>query len=326
MDPARGTHLTSHTRLNVTNAPVNRSAEPPQVSRIIFVAGISFSGSTLMGLMLGAQPNAMFAGELKDYKRRMQSEARGSGHFCSCGGSREDCPFWSVVQQRYGSEEELNPAPGFSWRNLVLGLKVLAGVGLNRPKVTAHGSLVKAIHEVAHERNPAIEYVVDTSKSIGNLDAIARMPGIEVSVIHLIREGMAVGGSYQKRKTGLLYGLTTWSIGNLFIDLYLKRKKLRSIRVDYRSLCVGDEATYRRLNEFLGMQMRMETATAAIRNTEYHIVSGNGKVRRSAADFKGIRYSESPVQAGSLEQLFANAVVRPLNRSLGVTRDVTAAQ
>ena len=45
-----------------------------EVAKIIFVAGISFSGSTLMGLMLGAQPNAVFGGELKDYKRRLQSQ------------------------------------------------------------------------------------------------------------------------------------------------------------------------------------------------------------------------------------------------------------
>lgn len=318
MNPPTDSHITSPSA-----GPGNAS---PEAAKIIFVAGISFSGSTLMGLMLGAQPNALFGGELKDYKRRLQSQIRGSGSFCSCGKSRETCPFWSVVQQRYGSEEELNPAPGFSWRNLILGLKVLAGVDLNRPKATAHGSLVKAIYEVARQQNPAIEYVVDTSKSINNLDAIVRMPGVEVSVIHLIREGMAVGGSYQKRKTGLLYGMTTWSIGNMFIDLYLKRRKLRSIRVDYRSLCVGDEATYRALNDFLGMHMKMETATDAIRSTQYHIVSGNGKVRRSASDFQGIRYSESPVKANGLEQLVANVMVRPLNRSFGVTRNVTAAE
>ena len=86
-------------------APAPSTVPAPEVAKIVFVAGISFSGSTLTGLLLGSRPNAIFGGELKDYKRRMQSEIRGSGHFCSCGGSRDTCPFWSEVQKRYGLEE-----------------------------------------------------------------------------------------------------------------------------------------------------------------------------------------------------------------------------
>jgi hypothetical protein len=289
-------------------------------TRIVFVAGISFSGSTLMGLMLGSQPGIIFGGELKDYKRRMQSQIRGSGSFCSCGGARETCPFWSVVQERYGAETELSPAPGFSLKNLFLGIKLLLGIGLKRHETTAHGSLLKSIYAVAREQYPDTRYVVDTSKSIANLDAISRTPGIEVSVIHLIRDGTAVAGSYKKRGSELLYGMTTWSVGNLFIWLYIKRRKLKSIRVDYRSLCLGDEATYRALNEFLGTDLKLETATELIGNTQYHIVSGNGKVRRSATDFQGIRYAESPLVANRLERFIANVVVRPLNRSFGSGR------
>jgi len=299
-------------------ADASHRADGP--ARIVFVAGISFSGSTLMGLMLGSQPGLIFGGELKDYKRRMQSQIRGSGSFCSCGGARETCPFWSVVQERYGAETELSPAPGFSWSNLLLGVKLLLGIGLKRQETTAHGSLLKSIYAVAREQYPDTRYVVDTSKSISNLDAISRTPGIDVSVIHLIRDGTAVAGSYKKRGSGLLYGMATWSIGNIFIWLYIKRRQLRSMRVDYRSLCVGDEATYRALNEFLGTDLKLETATDLIRHTRYHIVSGNGKVRRSATDFQGIRYAESPLAANRLEQLIANTIVRPLNRSFGSGR------
>ena len=247
--------------------------------------------------MLGSQPNAVFGGELKDYQGRMQSEIRGFGSFCSCRESRETCPFWSEVQARYGGETELSPAPGFSWQNLLLGIRLMLGVGLRKKQVTPHGSLVKAFYEVARLQYPATEYVVDTSKSISNLDAIARMPGVEVSVIHLIRNGLAVGGSYQKRKHGLLYGMITWCIGNLCIRLYLKRRGLPSVTVDYRSLCIGEESTYRKLNDFLAAKLKVGTATDDIRKTKYHIVSGNGKVRRGASNFQGIHWNPSIVRS-----------------------------
>lgn len=307
---------------NTQGAALASAASPDsrETAKIVFIAGSSFSGSTLISLMLGSQPNAVFGGELKDYRRRMQSQIRGSGSFCSCGQARETCPFWSEVQQRYRLEEELSPAPGFSWQNLLIGLKLLAGIGLGRPTVTAHGSLVKAAHEVARARNPAVEYLVDSSKSIVNLDAISRMPGVEVRVIHLIRSGTSVAQSYRKRGSGVLYGVATWAIGNLFMRLYIRRRRLSSIRVDYRSLCLGEESTYQALNDFLGMRLSLAEAPERIRQTQFHIVSGNGKVRRSATDFKGIRYAETPLEAGRLSRALADFVVRPLNRIFGATQ------
>jgi hypothetical protein len=291
-----------------------------ETAKIVFVAGISFSGSTLTGLLLGSRPNAIFGGELKDYKRRMQSEIRGSGTFCSCGASRETCPFWSEVHKRYGLEEELSPSPGFSWQNFLLGLKLLLGINLGGERESPHGRLVKCIYEVARIQYPDVRWVVDTSKSISNLDAIARMPGVEVSVIHLVRDGKSVAGSYKKRGGRALYGMATWSIGNFFIRLYIRRRRLRSINLDYRSLCIGDEATYRALNEFLGSDVSLPLAAERIAATRFHIVSGNGKVRRSASNFQGVRYSPSPFEPTPLERVVANAVIEPLDRRFGATR------
>lgn len=277
----------------------------------------------MMGLMLGSSPEAIYVGELKDYKRRMEVETAGAEAFCSCGGSRATCPFWSAVQDRYGSETHLNPAPGFSWRNAILGFRILTGLEPGSPRATPHGSLVREITREARVRDPGVLYVVDSSKSVQNLDAIYRSPNVEVSVIHLMRDGMAVAGSYKKRGFGTLYGIASWSIGNIFIWLYLKRRRLRSMRVDYRSLCLGDEKTYAALNEFLGIGLQPEAVAGEIRKTTYHIVSGNGKVRRSASDFQGIHYSESSSKPTAFERLLANAVVRPLNRTLGVTSSRT---
>jgi hypothetical protein len=304
------------------NQPQSTQPAPgtPETAKIVFVAGISFSGSTLTGLLLGSRPNAIFGGELKDYKRRMQSEARGSGHFCSCGGSRDTCPFWSEVQKRYRLEEELSPAPGFSWQNLLLGLKLTTGIGLGGPRESPHGRLVKCIYEVARAQYPGVRWVIDTSKSISNLDAIARMPGVEVSVIHLVRDGKSVAGSYKKRGGRALYGMATWSIGNLFIRKYIERRKLRALTVDYRSLCVGDEATYRAINDFLGSDLSLPLAAERIAQTTFHIVSGNGKVRRSASNFQGVRYSPSPFEPSTLERMVASAVIEPLDRRFGATR------
>jgi hypothetical protein len=86
-------------------------------------------------------------------------------------------------------------------------------------------------------------------------------------------------------------------------------------------LCVGDEGTYAAINEFLGTDLKLASASDDIRRTQYHIVSGNGKVRRGATDFQGIRYSESPWDPNWFEKVVARCVVQPLNRSFGVTQN-----
>jgi hypothetical protein len=114
--------------------------------------------------------------------------------------------------------------------------------------------------------------------------------------------------------------MATWSIGNLFIQLYIRRQRLRSIQVDYQSLCEGDAKTYRAINEFLGTDLDLSQAAERIAQTKFHIVSGNGKVRRSASNFQGVRFSESPFEASWLERTVAGAVIEPLNRRFGSAR------
>jgi hypothetical protein len=43
-------------------------------------------------------------------------------------------------------------------------------------------------------------------------------------------------------------------------------------------------------------------------------------VRRSASNFQGVRYSPSPFEPSALERIVANAVIDPLDRRFGATR------
>src|SRR2546425_1217907 len=56
--------------------------------RVVFVASLYHSGSTLLDLLLGRHPRVVGLGEIH-YLLRLQPEPA-----CSCGAAVEECPFW----------------------------------------------------------------------------------------------------------------------------------------------------------------------------------------------------------------------------------------
>jgi len=182
---------------------------------------------------------------------------------------------------------------------------------------TAYGSLLETIHGVASAERPDLLYVVDSSKSIASLDALARSPGVELYVIHLVRDGVDVVGSYKRRGVGVWYAAIAWSVFNAFLSLYARRSRLRTMRLGYRQLCLETGTACERLNSFLGTGLESGALVDAVSRTGYHVMGGNMPVSRGAASFEGIRFRESRKELSALERLVVVPLVSPLTRLLG---------
>ena len=66
--------------------------------KVIFIASLSHSGSTLLDLMLNAHPDVVSVGELKQLGRFARFEKPGRRLRCTCGAeSLVSCDFWSRV-------------------------------------------------------------------------------------------------------------------------------------------------------------------------------------------------------------------------------------
>jgi hypothetical protein len=70
--------------------------------RVIYIAGTSHSGSTLLDLMLNAHPAIFSAGEVLKLNRQLGiNHPRKQNAPCSCGApSLWQCPVWSRVDAR----------------------------------------------------------------------------------------------------------------------------------------------------------------------------------------------------------------------------------
>ena len=71
---------------------------------LVYVLGTSYSGSTVLGFLLGSSARVFSAGEMNFYNKGIQNET------CSCGKINRECPFWKDI---YGKDYDISVVPRF---------------------------------------------------------------------------------------------------------------------------------------------------------------------------------------------------------------------
>jgi hypothetical protein len=235
--------------------------------RVIFIASLSHSGSTLLDLMLNAHPQMVSVGELKQLARFARLEKIGRHRRCTCGARTvHECEFWNrvgaIIEADTGqSLEDLNVE---NYRD---------EASFARDNVT----LFKAIAEATGK-----EYIVDSSKHPARLMLLLRNPIIDVLPIFLLRSPKGQICSAQKRPTSLTTLIGTYVRTNR--KIYSAVKDRPHAVVHYEQLVQQPEATLALLMRGLGLSfdpLQLQWA-APVR----HNVGGNGMRRGTSSELK----------------------------------------
>lgn len=214
--------------------------------RVLYVMGHGWSGSTVLGNLLGELDGFFHAGEL----RRLWGEALPAGAPCGCGRRVADCPVWSKVLA-HPSMASLDPVEVDRWHRSATPVRRTLGLLRRRrpvdegsaglgPYLGAAAGLYRAVADVTGAR-----VVVDTSKRSGDAAALLLMPGVEASFIHLVRDPRAVAHSWARRAQqghGPVATSRDWMAFNLLDEAVRRRAgRGRFIRLRYEDL-VADPA------------------------------------------------------------------------------------
>jgi hypothetical protein len=165
---------------------------------VIYIAGSGRCGSTLLERVLGEIPGYVNGGELIQLARHMAP----LNEHCGCGQPFADCPFWTAVGKRAFGGWDSRDLESISQRQAQLAkqryLQFLPTIKQSVQADTAalgtwYDSLCRAI---AGESGAA--YVVDSSKDVRQV-LVLTDAGINVRVIHLIRDVRGVAFSMSKR-------------------------------------------------------------------------------------------------------------------------------
>lgn len=232
----------------ITGAAIGPAAEMTTApTRILFVAGSGRSGTNLLGQLLGLADGFCFIGEAMYGGKNLTTRR------CGCGTPVADCDFWRTVRRAAGGNQPLDQREFFGlgqlarWRHLPL---TLAPARENR-LAALYGSHWRRCEDIyaAIRAASGAEVIVDSSKSVPYGRMLGVMPGLDLRVVHVVRDARAVVYSWKRPKrapdrTDSEYmgqrerGLAAffWVISNLGTELFLRRAARRYLRLRYEDL------------------------------------------------------------------------------------------
>lgn len=241
---------------------VDGGGAPPKRPRVIFVASLAHSGSTLLQQLLAAHPAVLGVGEA------FQSLVDGPLFRCPCVGPSSHgarCPVWGSLLQEHRHGDGV---AGYE--------HLLDGVA---------------------RQFPHVEAVVDESKKIEALRALLAADA-DVDVVLLVRDVRSwtvstrdradeqdqlrirtllrkrnVRGLVSRRELTGWRRFTVWQRRNHALEQFLERQGLIRIRVGYEVLATAPERELRRICDALSIDFRPEMLVPA--NGTVHMVQGN---------------------------------------------------
>jgi hypothetical protein len=166
---------------------------------VLFIAGWSRSGSTILGNILGQLPGFCYVGELSNIWTRGVLENAP----CGCGTRFRDCPMWqSVFQRAFGGINEGHAKRMLALRkrwpnNKGLLLKGPLGRAAFRPppESAEYADTLRILYEAIAEYADG-RTIVDSSKVPSYAFTLGSLPNIDLRLVHLVRDPRATSFSW----------------------------------------------------------------------------------------------------------------------------------
>ena len=235
--------------------------------RVLFVGGLGRSGSTLLELLLAQSADVCAVGEVVHLWER----ALGADERCGCGERFTGCPFWRQVgEHAFGGWSTVDQDEMLALKDRVdrtrhiprLARSSLAPEQL--ADVRAYASHYTRIYRAALAVSGA-RVVVDSSKHASLAFALRWAEGLDLRVLHLVRDSRAVAYSWSKqvRRPEVVDGedfmptfsplevSKLWTAQNAAFHLLAARAQV--LRLRYEDFTADPAGTVRRLREFAGL-------------------------------------------------------------------------
>ncbi|GAA1399778.1 glycosyltransferase [Catellatospora coxensis] len=241
---------------------------PSDKVTVLFVGGWGRSGSTLTDRILGQAPDVCAVGEVTHiWERALRDNER-----CGCGSAFADCPFWAKVGDlAFGGWDKLDLDAAMALKHRVDRMRFVLRMSLpfflNRRKkdLRAYGELHRRIYRAVADVSGA-SVVVDSSKHASLAFALRHARGVDLRVLHLVRDGRAVAYSWSREvrrpeivgaevfmpqystvKSGVL-----WSVHNALFHV-LDWVRTPTLRLRYEDVVARPVDGLRRIRAFAGL-------------------------------------------------------------------------
>jgi hypothetical protein len=253
--------------IKTKNSVTKSQAEP---LRVVYIAGVGRSGSTVLDSVLGNHPHIQSVGELS----RLASDAWMQNFYCSCGRRSQECPFWVAVYEAWcASNGRVSVQEYVDTQNDVERFRHLPVLVRERWKSTQTFqtyseqtlSILRAIQKVSGS-----SIIVDSSKGIERAYVLSLIPEIDLRVIQLVRDPRGVVWSHKKAfKKDLENGLPrdiesqpAWRAALYWCRMNTEADWLRhrlgpekALRVRYEDFMLNTLPVLQTIGDFIGVDL-----------------------------------------------------------------------
>jgi hypothetical protein len=231
-------------------------------THVLYVGGWGRSGSTLLSHMLGHVDGYVSVGEL----RYLWQAGVAGDELCGCGQPFSQCEFWTAVGERaFGGWEAVDVDEVLELEAAVLrhrnvpALAVPAMFGGYSDKLRRYAELTERVYAAVAEEAGA-RVVVDSTKNPPYAYFLRRVAGIDLRVVHLVRDSRGVVYSWMKKvvRPEITNGnamfeefspgraAVRWTECNLAFEV-LRQLRTPTVRVRYESLAAEPRAQLERV-------------------------------------------------------------------------------
>lgn len=323
----------SQPRSSVGSWQPGGGATPPKLS-VLYIAGASRSGSTLLECMLNELPGVCGAGEVTHIWDRgfVRNE------LCGCGRPFHECEFWTEIKNdAFDAAHELDYSAVRELRSHVcayhnlpqLLVPELRSETFQSRLQTYSAHLVRLYQSI--QRVSGEPLVTDSSKYPSELFVLSEIEQIELRVVHIVRNAKAVVYAWQKLKQRpdvhwtkeyfsrypFYQTALAWNVFNQMISSFESRD-LPYVCVRYEELIREPKATLSAICRAVGLDSHhLEfVEDHAVRLGDNHTVSGNP-----------VRFQRGPISlrldnewengARPIHKLLVDLMTFPLQRRYG---------
>lgn len=227
--------------------------------KVLVLAGFPNSGTTVASYVIGQHASVFVAGELANFPAKQLK----AGKLCACGSPAAACVFWSAVMRRLGA-------------------------AAGRPSSLPLSQVYCAI-----AAESGAELIVDVAHDLHAVVDVCRAEGVDLRLVHLRRQGLAVLNSRMRRVRGAgappvsparqlaraWRHVTRWRTYNrAIVNLRRRLGEHRAIALDYEALCARPAsalAAVGRLTDLDFSDVGIRLAAGEPLNVMPHMIRGN---------------------------------------------------
>ncbi len=212
------------------------------MKKIIYIAGLGHSGSTILDMALGCHPNIVGLGEISAVFNKENQKALFEKSTCSCGKKGADCDFWKNLRDVSSSDKTVEE----KYRQLI---------------------------DVFNEKYGDEMILLDSSKnSYSYLQFLNKE--YDLRIIYLTRDYRSwVYSRFIRTRKPMLFLILRWYLENKKLLYVLKKYGVKINYIGYEELAMYPELILKKICKFLNIGFSKELLVPD--NTKSHIINGN---------------------------------------------------